>query len=473
MPQTENINGPQLGIHLHRDQPNFTLPDTVTGHVFRSTHLVTSNAVITITLVGGSKSRMVVRHGSWGRTYRGRFALVNESEHTQKLLEAPLHIPEDGEGSTWPFAISLPTHFDAVKTAAGTTQDDCYLALGPDAPRTYRLPPSFDEQKWGYGEGMGCFVEYFLRAELVTTSRGSTNTTEATQPLTITTLNHDSPRRNVRWATSQHADSRKRSEVVTDPSAVQASSSTENEKRLSPSLDFAIVIQTPAVLQLDQSDPISLLLLAEPRTSLDSDMALLLSQEILVTEIVVDLVASTSIKCHGRRGSRNANTESKFSLSKKESCQNIAALKIPWSKNSNSRKDSSHDTHDTPSSYDSSQMLDADVRLGLRLPTEGVSETFTTHNIRHTYRLEWKVTIQIANRTSSFSGAAPVEVVAPSSDNVPVEYEHLEDEDMVERSRSVDAEGMPPEYSSEQPLPPRPPRNPGGAYGLSRLWEGM
>lgn len=476
MPPTKSTNGPPLGIRLDREEPNFTLRDTITGHVYCNTHLVTSSAIVTITLVGRSKSKMVVRHGSWGRTYRGRFALVDESEHTRKLFEAPLHIPVDGDGKRWPFAITLPTHFDATKTAPGTPQDESYLTPASNQSATYRLPPSFLLQNWGYGEGMECFVEYFLRAELTTVSRGSTDTKQATQPLMITTLHHGPRQRIAQWRASQHPHNLQRSEAVTEHEPTRASNSSTMKQRPKgdqSSLGFTISVRTPALLQLGQSIPISLLLLAEPTSTLLSDNVLLTSRDILLIEISVSLVASTSIKCRGRRGARHANTETKHKLLNKKLDQGLAPIIIPWMDSSNS-SESSADSADTSTRHSASQAIDAGVCLGLQLPDEeGVYESFTTHNIQHSHRLDWKMTVTIAGQTSLLSGADSVEIIPPSSDDVPVDYETSQNETLLERerTRSTDAGAVPPEYTSEQPLPPRAP--PSGVFGLSRLWEGV
>lgn len=474
MPQTQSTNGPSLGIRLERGQPNFTLPDTVTGHVYSSTRVVTSKAIVTIALVGRSKSRMVVRHGSWGRTYRGRFALVDESEHTHKLFEAPLHIPVNGEEKMWPFAITLPTHFDATKTASGTPQDESYLSLTPGEPATHTLPSSFAVQKWGYGEGMECFVEYFLRAELTTINRGSTVTERATQLLAITTLYHGPRRGDARWLAFQYPHSLMRNETLIgyDPVSEPNSSGQRTDSHQSR-LDFAIIVKIPALLQLSQSSPISLLLLAVPMSPLSSDSALLTSKEISLTEISVALVASTSIKCRGRRRARDANTETRFRLWNKEIPHDLVPIIIPWREQLNSTNENSHNANATSTSHGTSQALDAGIRLGLRNSDDGIFESFSTHNIQHSHRLEWKITIAIAGQTFSLSGGETVKLVAPNSEDMPVEYETLQNELMMERSQSIDAEAVPPEYTHEQPLPPRAPRQTGGAFGLSRLWDGV
>lgn len=478
MPRTKSTNGPPLGVRLDREEPNFTLRDTITGHVYCDTHLVTSSAVVTITLVGRSKSKMVVRHGSWGRTYRGRFGLIDESAHTRKLFEAPLHIPVDGDLKTWPFAITLPTQFDAIKTAPGTPQDESYLTPASDESAMYRLPPSFLLQNWGYGEGMECFVEYFLRAELTTVNRGSTDTKQATQPLTITTLHHGPRQGNARWRASQHPHNLKRSELATEHESTQASNPSTMEhipKEDHSSLGFLISVKIPALLQLGQSFPISLQLLAEPTSTLLSDNVLLTSRDVLLTEVSVSLVASTSIKCRARRGARHANTETKHKLLNKKLDQDLTSIIIiPWADDSNLSNNSAHSANDTSTRHCASQALDAGTRLDLRLPDEGgIYESFTTHNIQHNHRLEWKITVTISDQTFLLSGADSVEIIAPSSDDVPIDYEMSQNETILERerTRSIDAGAVPPEYTSEQPLPPRAP--PSGVFGLSRLWEGL
>lgn len=453
MPQTKSTNGPSLGIRLEREQPSFTLPDTVTGYVYYNTRIVSPKALVTIALVGRSKSKMVVRHGSWGRTYRGRFALIDESEHTHKLFEGPLHNPTDGEEKMWPFAITIPTDFDAIRAASGTPQDESYISLTTEESATHTLPPSFVLQNWGYGEGMECFVEYLLRAELTTINRGSTETKQATQLLAITTLYHGSRRRDASWRASQHPCSLMRNEALTNHSE----------------LGFVVIVKFPEVLQLSQPDPMSLLLLAVPKSHVSSDIALLTSQAILLTEISVRLIASTSIKCQGRRKARQDTTETRSKPWNKNVDED--PIIIPWAEDRNSAVGGI--SHDNANLTSTSQALDVGVRLGLRIPDEGIYESFSTHNIQHSHRLEWKITLKVTGQTLPLSGTEPVELLPPGSDDVPIEYEILQNELITERTQSADPGTLPPEYAHEQPLPPRTSRQTPGAFGLSRLWEGL
>lgn len=474
MPQTKSTNGPSLGIRLEREQPSFTLPDTVTGYVYYNTRIVTPKALVTLALVGRSKSKIVVRHGSWGRTYRGRFALIDESKDTHKLFEGPLHNPIDGEEKMWPFAITIPTHFDAIRAASGTPQDESYISLTSEESVTHTLPPSFVLQNWGYGEGMECFVEYFLRAELTTINRGSTATKQATQLLAITTLYHGSRRRDTSWRASQHPCSLMRNEALTEHNLMPVSNTPGQGTGSNPSeLGFVVIVKIPEVLQLSQPDPVSLLLLAVPKSHVSSDTALLTSQAILLTEISVRLVASTSIKCQGRRKVRQDTTETRSKPWNKNMDEDLVPIIIPWAVYCNSSVESTAHAHANSTSHDTSRALDVGILLGLQISDEGIYESFSTHNIQHNHRLEWKITFKTAGQTLSLSGTEPVELVPPSRDNMPVEYETLQNELMTERTQSADPGTLPPEYAHEQPLPPRASRQTPGAFGLSRLWEGL
>ena len=478
MPATVRKISPELGIKLEREQPAYTLPDTVVGHVFRRTPLVASKAVLTIALVGRSKSRMVVRHGSWGRIYRGRFPLLNEEDHKQTLLEAPIHIPVDAEEKMWPFAITLPTQYDAVRTASGTSPSESFLSLGSGERAMYRLPPSFLAQKWGFGEGMGCFVEYFLRAELTTTSRNSTQTVEAIQPLVITTLHRNSRSFSQQRSAVRHEHVLQDAGILPEPQIDSSSTTDQTPAAADPSsLGFDIVIQTPKYLELDQSDPISVFLRAEPKPPGTSMVDLLTSHEIVVEQMLLDLVASTSIKCHGRPSAREASIDTKFVLSAKDTCQDATPLLVPWISNDQSAETASAGNHAARAGDGQNAGVNAGRHLRVQLPDEGVYESFRTHNICEAHRLEWTVTVNIAGQRFISSGAEGVEIVAPSRDNEPVDYATLETESL-ERRQSTVSQVMSPVYGrreSEHALPPRPRKHDkkGGSFGLARLWEGL
>lgn len=483
MPETARKISPELGIKLEREQPAYTLPDTVVGHVFRKTPLVASKATLTIAVVGRSKSRMVVRHGSWGRIYRGRFTLLDEEDNKQTLLQAPVHIPADAaDEKRWPFAVTLPTQFDASRAALGASQEESFLTIGSRGSAMSSLPPSFLSEKWGFGEGMGCFVEYFLKAELTVTSRGSSQVHEAIQPLMITTLHHYTRPTIDRWNESRHEHCWYDTGSVVQPDGEQGPGSTlprQDQTAESSSLSFTIVVQTPKILELDQSSPVPLLLMAQATPMHSSGVSRLTSHTVAVTKMLLDLVASTSIKCHGRRSARDASIDTKFKISTRDTCSNAATLNIPWSNNSSAEHaNEGNDAMPTSSGPSSgARAINAGRYFGLRIPDEGVYESFTTHNIHQQHRLEWKITVEIASQSFTFSGAADVEIIAPSRDNEPIDYATLETESL-ERRQSTVSQVMPPVYgrsASEQALPPRPRRHDkkGGSFGLARLWEGL
>lgn len=478
MPEATKKIGPELGIKLEREQPAYTLPDTVVGHVFRKSPLVASKAVLTVAVVGRSKSRMVVRHGSWGRIYRGRFPLLNEEDNKQTLLQGPIHIPMDaGEEQKWPFAVTLPAQFDAGRAASGANQDESFLTIGARGSAMSSLPPSFLAEKWGFGEGMGCFVEYFLKAELTTTGRGSTQVVEAIQPLVITTLHRTTRAAIGRWKES-------RSEHTWDDSGASAELNLEQSNSASqrrptsaakpPGLGFDIVVHSPKTLELDQAEPISLLLRAEPEATASSRMG---AKDIIVKEILLNLVASTSIKCHGRRGARHAHIDTTFNVSTKDTCSSGTTLRIPWSGSDIQAVLGPESQHTAPMSSSQTGAMNAGRHFQLRLPDEGIYESFRTHNICQEYRLEWNITVEIAGQSFVSSGAESVEIIAPSRENAPIDYDDLGDE-ALQRRQSTVSSVTPPVYGRsglEQPLPPRPRKHDrkGGSLGLARLWEGL
>src|SRR6478609_2838378 len=124
MPQTPIKKGPELTIHLDRPDSTYIPGEVITGQITRKTHIVTSSATVSISLHARSKSRMVARRGHLTSTYRGRFDLLQSTEHSKTIFEGPLHVAENDAEQSWKFSISLPSRVDgpALQSLAGPGQ---------------------------------------------------------------------------------------------------------------------------------------------------------------------------------------------------------------------------------------------------------------------------------------------------------------------------------------------------------------
>lgn len=479
MPQTERKISRQLGIRLNDGRPTYAPGDIIVGQVFRKDHIIASKAILKLSLHARSKSRLVVRHASATRVYRGRFDLVNEPNQTQTLFQGPLHIPTGGDEQAWPFAITLPTRLDPTAITSDVSQAESYLPLAAAEVAQCALPPSFFTQDYGFGEGMEAFVEYFLRAELKTGKHGSKGIEEAILPLSMITLNLEPPDIETAMEQSQHAQVVS-SNIFTNGRPIDLDARPLGSESAPPTLAFSIHVQTPSSLQLDQSDSIPFLVQAV----MDRDKATKILQdttpEICVTDISVTIVASTEIRCRGKRDTRHQKTETKIDLLAQKAYRTLGeTIYIPWADKPGPSSDDVLRPASHQAEHAALQSLDIGKNIGLRLKDEDVHESFQTYNIQHKHRLEWELVLHIGGQDRKLTGTQPIRIMAPNRIDAPVPYTQHDPEQNSSRRQSQAVAGLPPDYSetgrnsSVSETSPRRGSRWSVSQGLAPLWQGF
>ncbi|TPX09090.1 uncharacterized protein E0L32_001648 [Thyridium curvatum] len=169
--------------------------DTIVGCAIRKMPLVSPDAVVTVTLCGRAKTKLIVRSGNNStRTYRGRFGLVDQRAHMQTLFRGPLHIVNGEPARQWPFTIRVPTHC-APKALGPVSQAESYLPTDAASVAATPLPNSFymdGGPGFSHRQREG-FVEYFITATLTYTHGGERKSAEATLPIALKTVTGDPP----------------------------------------------------------------------------------------------------------------------------------------------------------------------------------------------------------------------------------------------------------------------------------------
>ncbi|KAM0275132.1 hypothetical protein ACHAQH_007536 [Verticillium albo-atrum] len=297
MPQTSTKTGPALGIVLEGGRTAFAPGDTITGCIFRKTHIVSTETVIKVALFGRAKTKVIADPRA--AIYRGRNTLIDEERHVQVIFQGPLHIPptttpEETE-RTWPFTMDIPSY----TALASTEQGERPLQI---------LPGTFTMDRAGFSVRVQGFIEYAIKAELQsTTTHGSIETVDAVLPITIKATSFDPP--IVDFQLTRHrlyglvSSYRLLPEVGrTGPSFSQKARSLFGSLKV-PAFAGHLEIDTPAVIQLEHPSPVPIRLQFIPdanvlRGSRISDVP----QKIQLQMLSMEIQAATEIKCDGGQG---------------------------------------------------------------------------------------------------------------------------------------------------------------------------
>ncbi|KAM0084265.1 hypothetical protein ACKRZS_003482 [Fusarium odoratissimum] len=439
MPQTPVKKGPELTIHLDRPDSTYIPGEVITGKISRKTHIVASLATVSISLHARSKSRMVTRRGHLTSTYRGRFDLLQSTEYSRTILEGPIHIAEHDVEQSWPFSTSLPNHVDvsALQPLAGP--DQTYLK-GDVSEQP--LPPTFLIERYDYMSGMSAFVEYYLQAELKTTSRGS-GTSEAILPFRMLYINPEPLSAQIGLKTARHT--------------------------LTLQGDYPLVasveVQTPTTLQIEGPDPMSFLVLAVPPQGFDLEKQKPGHPSIQITRIFINVVAKTEVKCPKGKNVHETDCEARVTLHAEDAFNQYGDdLYIPW-------KIPATEIQQLQGGGSASDMappegLDIGAKLALRLQrSKDLYPSFRTFNIRHTHRLKWEMTVEAAGKSFEISGEEPIKVLSRPEAERNTEWIQPPPEDHPPSFSDDEDEFGPGSRSSSRQTDPA-----AGVGGLSRLW---
>ncbi|KAM0281452.1 hypothetical protein ACHAQH_003482 [Verticillium albo-atrum] len=195
MPQTTSRANSVLGIRLENDRTTFAPGDTIVGCVFRGSHIVSTEAVVKVTLSGRVKTKVVAAPSTRGvaTVYRGRSILIDQAEHVQTIFQGPLHIPPSASAEEvereWPFTLAVPMYAANVDDLAD--EDEPHSSTQVIDRQT--LPGTFRMDRAGFGARDEGFVEYTIKAEMVSQKQGYLETTDVTLPITIRTASLEPP----------------------------------------------------------------------------------------------------------------------------------------------------------------------------------------------------------------------------------------------------------------------------------------
>ncbi|KAL2210861.1 hypothetical protein CC79DRAFT_1331250, partial [Sarocladium strictum] len=304
MPRSTVKASPQLEIQLNDNRTAWTGGDVITGHVSRCAPIVSHQATLSVTLLGRAKSKMTVSRGQAGTSiYRNRFNFFTPEETRVQLLSGPIHIPETGDMHSWPFSVKVPMQLDPAAVANKNQQKFSYLPLGSSEIAAQPMPPSFFTRGVWFTTTYEAYNEYFLQAELITESGGSSKTDLATLPVNVLARSTPGPITDshpMRFAPLCHLNSH-RLVPGAEGSSLSLTQRTQHLFKSSkvPQYAFTLEVDCPRLLQIGSPTPIPFKLRAVREPLHTTDILQDQDLELTLTSIQLEVRSTTEILCRG------------------------------------------------------------------------------------------------------------------------------------------------------------------------------
>ncbi|CAH0044391.1 unnamed protein product [Clonostachys solani] len=405
MPLIPNTCTPDLGIRLDREDNIYRPGETVLGWVYRTSHVV-SEASIKVSLHGVSRTRM--RSGvRWADKYQGQFDIFQGDKNRQSVFQGPLHIGKGDDreelGQEWPFAFKLPTHIDFSWVADKKYGREYFKPIGRAIGRE-PLPGSFEMSDGDYNEGL---VEYYLKATLELQRGGKSESQAAILPVRIVASAPEKAGSDVdnSLQLSKSIMSVEISDLSLTPSEPKPQLSTSQKlmnilRSSSTGTQIQCELQTwaPAVLQIDDPKPLSLLLHAKTTWPRMSQLAEKMAPAVRVNFVEVGIESVVDIKTETTFGSIDDCLKSYKSLTKHIPSSYFSDITIP--------------------SAEKLPPIDVGHAVDIRLQSSSLPDTlshsFSICNIKADHILHWRIECEIEGRSCKTSGSQPIVILPPA-----------------------------------------------------------
>jgi hypothetical protein len=425
MTKAEACNTSELSIHL--DSPHSFLPgQTITGYVSRTSRWVSTETSISITLHGKCNTKLFSRDSY---QCRGSVELFGQAGVREELFNGALHIPttSDPEKNKWRFAIDIPTHPDATPLKSHPLGRASYLPLL--SADQHALPPSFD--LGGSRDSAG--IEYYLEATMTTPS--SSKSIIARLPIQLRC--ESSPFPITDFDIKLHS---RQSYTITSPllnhSGIYNTQPSIGHKvskvlRVSKSLrlTFCLEISVPSVLQRDNPYQIPFEMRAVPQWMDTSDCIAKVCHTIIIEKMTIAIRSTSSIMgiASGALGPVPVVREDHFTTkvvladyAKPKNSNQIDNQGVPPRTSLLAKCLSSNGYPLTLPIEEDTAPLDLGKILDLKMQhgQNGIDvPTFITYNIKRTYELEWKMTLEVGGETLKVKGRHPVLIMERTDQN--------------------------------------------------------
>jgi hypothetical protein len=397
-----------LGIQLEGSRSRFSPGDVVIGKIYRTAPTVAPDARLTIKLRGRSEASVIMARGMTHRDYFGQFNLIDSQATTQVLqADKPLHIESTSEGTSWPFAITIPTMIDHDSlTGPRICLRSSFLPLSPDGVATEPLPSAFRSR--GFRSGIGAFVEYVLEAELELRERGKTKTSRAALPLQVQQFLTEPPITD--FGLKRHSYNRRIISQRLVPglkdsglSFTQMAQQLIGSSKL-PNFVFKVHVELPTILQVENTNYMPLRIGIEPVWNHTSEIIHDVPQKIRLESLVMRLKPVIKVEC----GELKACDSQEIEL--------IAAGAVRASGEDVYMSWGTLGTGDSKVGPEV-EFIDVGGLLDFRLGRYSLGKlypSFTTYNIKHTHQLSWEIRGIFDDEKIKMAASHDVKVLPPS-----------------------------------------------------------
>lgn len=384
--------------------------DKIIGSLIRHTPIVTPEATITLSLLGRIKTKITESKSNNSRTHYRSEALLAKTDQVI-LSRQPLHLPQgSGAPLCWEFAVEIPTE-PLQSVRQGFTPRTSFVPLDRDHPAHHTLPGSFFSSRDGITVSSSGFVEYYLKAQLRYTFKGSSKTVEAIWPFR---LNHP-----VEGTSEQLSKLNCLSIFQTiqsqrllpgmqhaDLSFKQKTQKLFGSSKV-PKLVFNMRIYHPTAIQIDNPQPIPIILEILPLP--DQTSSSIEDQSIVINWVRMCLHQRTSVLAPSNFLTDHAHDDrhpSSAHLNLESAFQRLESPLVISTREKGEKKVNIGETFQLV--FRSNGMASGSRFLNAVAPIPD----FTTYSIQHTNAVEWKVSYSVAGETETVKASSTLKVIA-------------------------------------------------------------
>lgn len=456
MPPAAYKGGPELEIQLDsigRSHQQFQPGSVITGRVIRRSPGVSPRAAVSIQLLGRAKTKITVSRNN-GQTsskshYRNRFNFFEPTQTRQFLFDGPLHIAPDAsavEPASWSFAVSVPVYpSPRALMSGGGDAEACFLSLRPEDICSQPLPASFITEGRQFNVRFQAYVEYQLEALLITTGKQGKDVT-AVLPIQLCAPSTQHPLSNFEIHRRSMLGLVSTYHLVPGMEKAELSFKQKTKQLLGsskvPSFGYAVHVDCPAVIQLENPTPIPFSMRIQPdgRPGRTSDIIQDVDQTVALTSLEIVLKAHTAVIApttfHTQKANDsvkhiiplpvtalgriiNPSTETDTPTDKRADDQSHASTMEPFGLIIPSKWRASDETALNIGGLMDFQLFSTHATalsrsLGRTTTNDRITPDFETYCIRHSHTIKWKIALEIAGKTSKHESEQIVTIIGPS-----------------------------------------------------------
>ncbi|KAI9931144.1 hypothetical protein ASPWEDRAFT_22993 [Aspergillus wentii DTO 134E9] len=382
--------------------------DTIIGNIVRYTPVVTPEATLKLVLTGRTMVKITESNGDSNITYSDQYELLS---HTPDIIfRGPLHLPEDSqEPVSWPFAVKIPDE-PSASCRKYHIQPASFLPLNEDHPAHHVFPGSFSSSSGLIGSTSNCRVEYTLKATL-RYKFGSWKEHEATFHIKMRhTVVHTGQLREAKTMESMRMVQTQR--LLPGMENAHLSFSEKALKFFGsskvPQFVYKVNLTVPLVMQLDNPEPLQIVLKIDPLPHRTSDNIKDHTQQIRVNWIKLSIQNYTAVRAPGNF-THSCHSHS-YGFSTDVGLESVfRKLESPLVISTGKGNEPVHIGNMFQLALSSGGLTAGKRRL---TPIPQIQPSFTTYNIKHSHQQKWKVSVTVAGEEQTHEFLALLNVVA-------------------------------------------------------------